>query len=517
MATPSGSLLVEALIPSQVTQTAATVMGEQISTLTLENVFLSFTTLSDQLGEAASGAQQLADGAAQAAEGGAALPTGATQLASGATSASSGAAQLASGLDTITGGIRSSSSGASSIGSGVTQIADNLAGTQLSQAANGAAQLATATQTAANGTVAALTALSNDCVAGGGTPTYCAQVDAALAAASGTAGAAAQLVPVAQGTATGVGQITGPSSPVVQGLRQSAAGATSLSSGLTQLADGTAASANGARGLQNGTAQLATGAEQLGSGAQTLLAGVGSLSEGATSLPDGLDQATAALPTYSDNEATSLATVLSNPVGAEGTGTSLFGASAIPLLSMVVLWFGGLATFVALRAATGRALTARESSLRLTLRAFLPAALLGAAQGLLVAIVAQFAASYDWGQWWTFAAVSVIAGVAFAAVNQALVAVLGGIGRWVAALVGVLALATGIVSTVPGPLAAIAGLLPTAPAYHAMVGSLTSAGGVTAGCVGLAAWAVLSLIASTVVVARRRSTSARALLAAQPA
>jgi putative membrane protein len=40
---------------------------------------------------------------------------------------------------------------------------------------------------------------------------------------------------------------------------------------------------------------------------------------------------------------------------------------------------------------------------------------------------------------------------------------------------------------------------------------------VAAGCFGLAAWAVLSLIASMVVVARRRSTSARALLAAAPA
>lgn len=517
VATSSESLLVDDLITSQVTQTAATVMGEQISTLTLENVFLSFTTLSDQLGEAASGAQQLADGATQAAEGGAALPSGAAQLASGASSASSGAGELAGGLDTITGGIRSSSAGASSIGSGVTQIADNLAGTQLSQAANGAAQLATAVDAQSAGTTAALSQLVADCATSGASGAFCTSLQSALVSSGTTDAYVDQLVPVAQGTATGVGQITGPTSPVVQGLRQSAAGATSLSSGLTQLADGTAASANGARGLQNGTAQLATGVEQLGAGAQTLVDGVGSLAGGATSLADGLDQATAALPTYSDDEATSLATVLSNPVGTEGTGTSLFGASAIPLLSMVVLWFGGLATFVALRAATGRALSARESSLRLTLRAFLPAALLGAAQGLLVAIVAQFAASYEWGQWWVFAAVCVVAGVAFAAVNQALVAVLGGVGRWVAALVGVLALATGIVSTVPGPLAAIAGLLPTAPAYHAMVGSLTSAGGVTAGCVGLVAWAVLSLIASTVVVARRRSTSARALLAAQPA
>jgi putative membrane protein len=58
--TSAESLLVDDAITSQVTQTAATVMGEQISTLTLENVFLNFTTLSDQIGQAADGAQQLA-------------------------------------------------------------------------------------------------------------------------------------------------------------------------------------------------------------------------------------------------------------------------------------------------------------------------------------------------------------------------------------------------------------------------------------------------------------------------
>ncbi|WP_396641903.1 YhgE/Pip family protein [Microbacterium sp.] len=516
VATSSESLLVDDAITAQVTQTAATVMGEQISTLTLENVFLSFTTLSDQIGQAADGAGQLADGAAQAAEGGAALPSGATELASGASSASTGAAQLAGGLDTIAGGIRSSAGGAAGIGSGITQIADQLSGTQLSQAANGASQLAAAVDGQSAGTTAALTQLVADCGASGASGAFCTSLQGALVRSSTTDAYADQLVPAAAGTAAGVGQITGPTSPVVDGLRQSAGGANLLSSGLTQLADGTTSSANGARGLQNGTAQLATGAEQLGAGAQSLVDGVGSLATGASSLADGLNQATAALPTYTDDEATSLATVLSNPVGTEGIGTSLFGASAIPLLSMVVLWFGGVATFVALRAATGRALAARESTVRLTLRAFLPAALLGAAQGLLVAIVAQFAASYDWGQWWTFAAVCVIAGVAFAAVNQALVAVLGGAGRWVAALIGVLALATGIVSTVPGPLASIAGLLPTAPAYHAMVGALTSAGGVTAGAVGLIAWGALSLIATMIVVAQRRSTSARALLAATP-
>jgi len=515
--TSSDALLVDDAITSQVTQTAATVMGEQVSTQTLENVFLSFTTLSDQIGQAATGARQVADGATQAAEGGAALPGGAAQLSSGATSAASGAGQLAGGLDTIASNIRGTSSGAANLGSGITQIADQLSGTQLLTAANGASQLAGATSAAAASTASALGDLDASCAASGASTDFCADVSAALATANTGAGYAAQAVPAAAGTASGVGQITGPGSPVVGGLRQAATGAATLSSGLGQLADGTVASANGARGIQNGVAQLASGADQLGSGAQSLVDGVGALAGGATSLADGLDQATAALPSYSDSQATSLAEVLSDPVGTDGAGSSLFGASAIPLLAMVVLWFGALATFVALRASTARALAARESSVRLTLRAFLPAAAIGAAQGLLVAGVAQLAASYDWGDFWAFAALCALAGVAFAAVNQALVAVFGGAGRWLGALVGVLALATGIVSTVPGPLAWIAGLLPTAPAYHALVGTLTAAGGVTAGAIGLVAWGVLALIATMLVVARRRSTSARALLAASPA
>ena len=94
-------------------------------------------------------------------------------------------------------------------------------------------------------------------------------------------------------------------------------------------------------------------------------------------------------------------------------------------------------------------------------------------QGLLVAGVVQLAASYDWAQWSLFAAMCVIAGIAFAAVNQALVAVFGGAGRWLAALVGVLAVATGVVSTVPGVLSDAAALLPTAPAYNGMLAALT--------------------------------------------
>ena len=125
----------------------------------------------------------------------------------------------------------------------------------------------------------------------------------------------------------------------------------------------------------------------------------------------------------------------------------------IPLLAMLALWFGGLGTFVALQAVSRRALTSRAPSararparLRAGRRARRRAGPAGrrhrAARRLLrlgrLVDVRRRSAS--------------LAGVAFAAVNQALVAVFGGAGRWLAALVGVLTVATGVVSTVPGVL-----------------------------------------------------------------
>ena len=121
----------------------------------------------------------------------------------------------------------------------------------------------------------------------------------------------------------------------------------------------------------------------------------------------------------------------------------------------------------------------------------------------------QLVAAYDPARWWGFAGVAMLAGVAFAAVNQALVAVLGGIGRWIGAIIGVAALAAGIISTLPGWLAGIAGFLPTSPVATALLGD----DGVGPALAAILVWTVLSLLATTLAVAARRTTSVRAVLA----
>ncbi len=549
--TAPDALIVDDAITAQVTQAAASIMGQQLSEVYLENVLLGFTTLGDSLGEAADGAHQLADGATEAADGAARLPEGATLLAAGASRIADGANALAegtgelatgarslgTGLTTIADKTREAQDGANALADGVDAgaaklVEDGIVPAALTDLAHTTAGAAEATQAAASGVSTQLASLADDCAASGADEDFCARVATASQSAAGAEQAAI-------GTNTAAGHLSGgldqfaaeapkelakQFAPIAAAVRSLADGLGQLAGGIDQSAGGAHSLAGGATQLQSGTSQLATGASGLGDGASqladgagSLADGIGALAEGTGELAGGLDTAVDSIPSYSESEATAVASVVASPVAADGAGTSLFGASAIPLLAMLALWFGGLATFVALRAVSARTLTSRAPSAALALRAFAPAAALGALQGLLVAGVVQLAAGYDFAQWSMFAGVAIAAGIAFAAVNQALIAVFGGAGRWVSALIGVLAVATGIVSTVPGVLSSIAALMPTTPAYNAMLAALTSASGVGAGLAGLVVWGAVALCATILAVAARRTTSARALLAASPA
>lgn len=532
--TPPDSLIVDDAITAQVANAAASAMGTELSSVYLENVLLGFTTLGDELGTAADGAQQLADGAQQAADGAAALPGGIAQLGDGAGQLSSGATELANGLGRIAGGIGGAAQGARDLGAALDGAAARVTNQELLDAANASALNAGAaarqTQALAQllgnpdeknpGLAQKLGVLYAQCNPAVSGKEFCDQLGVlatGVGAAAKDAGVAALSAGTAAGyavpTASGVGSLMTETSA---GLTEAANGARGLATGLDQLATATTQSSDGASGLSSGASQLASGAGQAADGATTLADGIAELATGNQELASGLATASGSLPSYTDEEATDLATVVADPVEATGVGTSLFGASAVPLLATLALWFGGLGTFIALQAVSRRALTSRAPSALLALRSYLPAAALGAVQGLLVAGVVQLAASYSWAEWSAFAAVSVVAGIAFAAVNQALVAVFGGAGRWIAALVGVLAVATGVVSTAPGALSDIAGFMPTAPAYAGMLAALTSASGLGTAFAGLVIWTLIALAATMIAVVRRRTTSARALLEATP-
>ncbi|MEV8251724.1 YhgE/Pip family protein [Microbacterium sp. NPDC076768] len=509
--TPEDGLIADDLITGQIADVAAATLGTMLSEATTENILVGFTTIGDQIGEAADGAFELADGARGAADGAAEIPDGATQLATGASDLSNGAYSLASGLDTIASNTRDAAAGASSIGSGLSSGAaelsrNGLVPDELYAGANGASQLASGVATGVSGISTGLDALVAQCALAAA-PEFCAQLDALATGAGDLVSTANTSAEVAAGTAAGLGTFDTQASAELAGqLSQAGTGATDLSNGLTQLADqGVAASATGARGIGSGATQLSDGATALADGGTELATGLDTLATGTGDLAGGLRTASDSLPSFSDSETTSLASVIADPVSSNSSISTIFGPTAIPLLTAVVLWFGGLATFVVMRAHTARTLTSRRSSAALTLRAFAPAALIGAGQGLLVSLIVQIVANYDAAAWWSFAGTAVVAGIAFAAVNQALVALFGGVGRWISALIGVLAVATGLISTVPAWLSSLGAALPTDPAF---AGLITANGSAVA---ALIVWAALSLLATTLAVTLRRTTSPQAL------
>src|SRR5690606_20195894 len=151
-------------------------------------------------------------------------------------------------------------------------------------------------------------------------------------------------------------------------MRAAGGAASQLGSGLGQLASGIDQSATGARGLGGGASELGGGASALADGAGKLAGGVDSLASGTGDLADGLKTASTSLPSFDEQQSTKLASVIANPVKSAAEEGAMFGPTAIPLLSAVVLWFGALASFIALRAVPGNALTSRRSSIGMVLR-----------------------------------------------------------------------------------------------------------------------------------------------------
>jgi putative membrane protein len=121
----------------------------------------------------------------------------------------------------------------------------------------------------------------------------------------------------------------------------------------------------------------------------------------------------------------------------------------------------------------------------------------------------------DAGHWFGFAGVAVVVGVAFAAVNHGLTALIGGVGRFVSMLVVVITLASGIVSTAPAFFDGALPWLPTYPAITALQGVVDGTADVWRGLGGLLLWTALGFALALLAIARRRIVTAAQLLPAE--
>ncbi|NQX25819.1 YhgE/Pip domain-containing protein [Microbacteriaceae bacterium VKM Ac-2854] len=566
IATSDKSKLVDGAISATVTSTATKLLNTQLTTSYLENVYVGFNTLHDQLGTAAEGAGSLADGATQ-------LGTGASTLADGTGTLATGIDTLASGAGDLSSGIGELATGAGGLQSGLQQVADGLTSQaaaataqqpQTQALADGAQALSDGITNPTSGLGAGVSGL-NDGVAGvqsysvgmldgfsklaalcvgtpeeAGDPVSCAALQGAITAQQRTtapteqevadqvppsftyvvnqtaqgasalntavngdsptslvnsvpvlAGGVQQLVAGVNSSASGLGTLAGTIQQIADGAGQLATGATSAADGASQLADGATSAADGAAQLATGTQSLADGANQLGTGAN--------------SLSDGLDSAVTQLPTYTDAERTKLADVVADPVASGSDTVALFGAGSTPFFSSVALWLGALATFLVIGAFSSRALTSTRSSLGLAIDSYVPALLIGVVQGIAVAIVMAFVAGMDLGTWLGFTLMSMLAGAAFASVNQGLVALLGGIGRFISMIVVVFSLGAGIISTAPSVFDDVLAFVPLSTALDGMQAIVNGTGGAARAAVVLVIWALFGLALTVAAIARRRA------------
>jgi len=310
--------------------------------------------------------------------------------------------------------------------------------------------------------------------------------------------------------ATGLDAYTDGVSSLAGGIGKLASGTDQLATGATKLADGADQLGSGASQLASGVHQSATGTDKLAAGVVKLSDGGRQLADGTEKLADGLAKGAKAVPTFDKAKRTALSTVVATPVSQERPSALFADIANTTFLSIVALWLGGLASFLNMRAIPSRVLTSSKPSWRLAGETVLPAAGIGVVQAVALTISLQMLLDLTIRQTFEMLPLLVLASLAFVAINHALVAWLGGVGRFISVAAVVLVAAAAITDAVPAGLAAIVPFLPLTPALEG-ARAIASGGTGALGAGGLLfIWLVAGVAAGVLAVSRRRLAPAPA-------
>jgi putative membrane protein len=304
--------------------------------------------------------------------------------------------------------------------------------------------------------------------------------------------------------ADGLDQLADGTDELADGLKPLATGISKLSTGAAQLATGVTQLAAGTSDLADGTSQSATGGRQLSDGIVKLADGGSQLADGSDELATGLEKGAKQIPTYDKAKRTALSSVVATPVTAERPGSLFADIANTTFLSVIALWLGALASFVVLRAIPSRVLTSMKPSWRLAGEALVPAAGVAVIQAFALTISLQVLLDLTLGQVAALLPFLGLAGLAFVGINHALVAWLGGFGRFLSVTAVVLSAATAITNALPPFLGQVVPFLPLTPALEG-ARAIASGGPGAGGSAGLLlAWLVVGLAAGVLAVARHR-------------
>ena len=317
-----------------------------------------------------------------------------------------------------------------------------------------------------------------------------------------------KLVEGTRGLADNLPQLTGGIASAADGASKLAEGAGKLNEGVTAYTGGVAKVADNVGTMADGTTKLAGGVRDYTGGVAKVADGASQLDTGISKLADGLAENAGSLPNYDETKRDALARAASSPLEVQGMDAFKVPETAwASLLVILGLWLGAMATFLMVRPIRSDLVLETRATPRILLRALLPGTGIALAQALAFTLLSAGLLGLDFGQGASLFGVLAVAGVAFAAVNQALAAWFGGLGRFLAIALGATVAVGALTHAAPGVFDAVRGWTPLAPALDGVRAALTG-GSVTGAVVLLVGWFVLGAAAIGAAVAKARRVKA---------
>ncbi|MEW9872286.1 YhgE/Pip family protein [Arthrobacter sp. HS15c] len=516
-------------IVDKLTTSVHTTVAKEVGEETANQLLTGFGTIHSQMLKAADGAGQLANGVATLRDGTVTLHAGTTELSNGASALYAGQVKLRDGANQLT-------DGAGQLSSGLSLLKDKTATlpTDSQTLANGAAQVAAGNaqlNTRVQDMVAQLDAAdqglrtrvveSNNRLIASGVLTQ-EQADSILAdfdamAASSPVAAAKTKIQ------TDAGQIQ----QLAAGSEAVSVGAAQLAAGTPALRDAVAQASGGADQLHTGAATLATGqqsaldgAGRLSEGAQTLDAGAGQLEAGAVTAADGsrtlaneISKGAGQVPNPDDQQKSSLSEVIADPVAVTNVSQAKadsYGAGLAPFFLTLALWIGIFMLIQAMRPITQRALASNAPAWKIAVGGWLPFLAVSVVQATLLTLVVNLGLGLNPAHpvlMWLF---MLAAAMAFSAIIQGVVALLGSPGKLVVLILLVLQLVssggTFPWQTTPEPLHVVHEVLPMGYVVtgmrHLIYGADLSM--IVPTVLGLMGYTLLGAAMSTLAVRKRK-------------
>ncbi|KRE76072.1 MULTISPECIES: YhgE/Pip domain-containing protein [Micrococcaceae] len=458
-------------------------VAKEVGEETANQLLTGFGTIHSKMVQAADGATRLADGVATLRDGTVTLHEGTSALSSGADQLYAGQLKLRDGANQLT-------DGAGQLSSGLSVLKDKTATlpTDTQTLASGAAQVAAgnaqlnakvqdvaAQLEAADQGLRSRVVESNSRLVASGVLTQ-EQADKVLAdfdaaAASSPVAAAKSRI---QTDAAQVQQLASGSEAVSVGAAQLAAGMPALrdaiaqaSAGADQLHTGAAALAAGEQSAVDGAAGLADGARKVDAGAAQVSDGAAQAATGSGTLADEIGKGAGQVPNPDDAQKSNLSQVMADPVAVSNVSQAKagsYGAGLAPFFLTLALWIGIFMLVQAMRPITQRALASNAPSWKIALGGWLPFLLVSVVQASLLTLVVDVALGLDPAHpvlMWLF---MLAAAMAFSALIQGVVALLGSPGKLVVLILLVLQLVssggTFPWQTTPQPLHVVHQVLP---------------------------------------------------------